>query len=134
MINNDDDNDNIFKALNPSISELHEAQSAVHVQIKSSKQRNQRHQERAGDGRVKGQGPGIKYTTDYTLHNSFSQSVSLFSLSLSLRVSTHYSLSLSLSLTLTDQQYRQQQSLERNTNKVKVFQGISVPLSLLVFR
>ena len=29
----------IFKALNPSISDLHEAQSAINVQLKTSKQK-----------------------------------------------------------------------------------------------
>ena len=36
----------ISKALNPSIINLHEAQSAVHVQLKPSKERNQRHYEK----------------------------------------------------------------------------------------
>ena len=70
---NDDNNNNnkyISKALNPSISDLHEPQSTIQVQLKPSKQRNQRHQEKVGDGRVKGQGPSFKYKTIYTLFNS----------------------------------------------------------------
>ena len=72
----DDDNNNdkyISRAVNPSVGNLPEAQSAVHVQLKlsnlhiqlkPSKQRNQRLQEtknnkqtKVGGGRVKGQGP-----------------------------------------------------------------------------
>ena len=66
----------ISSALNPSVSNQPEAQSAVHVQfklsklhiqLKPSKQRNQRHpktrknkQTKAGKGQVKGQVPNIK--------------------------------------------------------------------------
>ena len=70
------------------MSNLHEAQSAVHVQLKLSKlhiqvkpnkQRRQKNEKqtnekKAGDGWVKGQGPNIKYTTNYILHNPFSHS------------------------------------------------------------
>ena len=42
------------KALNHSMSDLHEAQSAVHVQLKASQSRSQRHQYKVGDGRMKG--------------------------------------------------------------------------------
>ena len=55
----------ISKALNPSISDLHEAQNAVYVELKLRQQRNQRHPEQAGDGRVKGQGP----STGIDLHD-----------------------------------------------------------------
>ena len=44
-----EDNDNnryTSKALNPSVSDLQEAQSAVHVQLKPSIQRNQRHEKK----------------------------------------------------------------------------------------
>ena len=87
--NNNNDNDNnkyISRALNSCVSNQPEAQRAVHVQrkpsklhvqLKPSKQRNQRCQQtnkkqkqktknkknkqtKAGDGRVKGQGPNIK--------------------------------------------------------------------------
>ena len=75
-----DNNEYISKALNPSTSDLDEAKSAVHVQLKPSKQTNQQHNEKSGDGWVEGQGPNIKYTTNYTLHNSLSQTP--FSLSL----------------------------------------------------
>ena len=59
-------------ALNPSVSNLHEAQSAVrvqlklsklHIQLKLSKQKTQQCQEnmkKAGDGWVKGPGPNIR--------------------------------------------------------------------------
>ena len=67
----------ISKTLNPSMSDLREAQSAVHIQLKPCKQRNQLHQEKIGNGQVKGQGPSIKYTTSYTLQNSLTQSLSL---------------------------------------------------------
>ena len=64
----------ISRALNPSVSNLPEAQSAVHIQLKlsklhiqlkPSKQRNQRCQEnkkqkKAGDRWVNGHGPNIK--------------------------------------------------------------------------
>ena len=65
-------NNNISKALNPSVSNLHEAESAVrvqlklskqHIQLKPSKQRNQRRQkrkEKGGVGRSEGQCPDIK--------------------------------------------------------------------------
>ena len=61
-----------MKELNPSVSNLCDAQSTVHVQLKLSKlhiqlkpseQRNQWHQQqqqKAGDWRLKGQGPSIK--------------------------------------------------------------------------
>ena len=91
----------ISKTLNPSMSDLREAQSAVHIQLKPCKQRNQLHQEKIGNGQVKGQGPSIKYTTSYTLQNSLTQS-----LSLSLSISPHNT-HLLFSLLLTDQQYRQ---------------------------
>ena len=65
--NNDSNNKYISRALNPSVSNLPEAQSAVHVQLQLSKQRNQRRQKtttnkptKAGDGRVKGQDSNIK--------------------------------------------------------------------------
>ena len=45
----------ISRALDPSVSNLHEAQSAVQVQLKPNKPHK--------DGRVKGQGPNIKQTT-----------------------------------------------------------------------
>ena len=61
---NDNNDKNTSKELNPSMSDLHEAQSAVHVRFKPNKQRKQRHQEKVGDGRVKGQGPSIKATTN----------------------------------------------------------------------
>ena len=83
------------------MSDLREAQSAVHIQLKPCKQRNQLHQEKIGNGQVKGQGPSIKYTTSYTLQNSLTQS-----LSLSLSISPHNT-HLLFSLLLTDQQYRQ---------------------------
>ena len=66
----------ISKALNPSVSNLHEARGAVyvqleisklHIQLKPSKQRNQRRQKtknkqtnKARNWLVKGQGPNIK--------------------------------------------------------------------------
>ena len=78
------------------MSNLHEAHRAVHVQLKPSKERSQRHPEKAGDGWVKGQGPNIKSTTNYT-YLSYTQSAP-FSLSLSLSLSLFLSLPLSLSL------------------------------------
>ena len=72
---NNDNNKYISRALNPSVSNLPDAQNTVHVQfklsklhiqLKPSKQRNQRRQKienkqtKAGDRRVKGQGPNIK--------------------------------------------------------------------------
>ena len=51
------------KTLNLSTSDLHEAQGALHVQLQPSKERKQRHQEKAGGGQVKRQGPSIKYST-----------------------------------------------------------------------
>ena len=72
-------NNSISRALNPSVSNLHEAQSAVHVPLKlnklyifnwnpankettavkkkKTKQKKKEEEEEAGDGRVKGQGP-----------------------------------------------------------------------------
>ena len=40
----------ISKTLNPSMRDLHEAQTTVHVQSKPSKKRNQWHQEKSGGG------------------------------------------------------------------------------------
>ena len=54
------------------MSDLYEAPSTVHVPLKPSKQRNQRYQQKVGDGRVKGQGLSSKDTTDDTSHNSLS--------------------------------------------------------------
>ena len=118
-----DNDEYISKAPNPSISDPHEAQSAVGVQLKPSKQRNQRHQEEVGDGRVKGQGPSIKYTTNYTLHNSLSHPVSLsFSLFLfPLPPSLHFSSrhSLSLPLRFTDRSARQTTAVHEKKTKQK---------------
>ena len=118
-----DNDEYISKAPNPSISDPHEAQSAVGVQLKPSKQRNQRHQEEVGDGRVKGQGPSIEYTTNYTLHNSLSHPVSLsFSLFLfPLPPSLHFSSrhSLSLPLRFTDRSARQTTAVHEKKTKQK---------------
>ena len=56
---NDNDYKHVFKVLILSMSDLHEAQSVVHVPLKLSKLRNQQHPEKARDGWVKGQGPSI---------------------------------------------------------------------------
>ena len=109
-MNNDNNNNNkyISKALNPS-SDLHEAQSTVHVQLKPSKQSNQRHQEKSGDGRGKKHGSSINYTTNYTWHNS---------LSLSLHLSSYHSPS--LCLPFTDRSAIQRAAVHENkTNKYK---------------
>ena len=63
ILPNNNNNKYISRVLNPSVSNLHEAQSTVHVQLKlrkphtqskSSKQRNQRRQKKPGTGRWKG--------------------------------------------------------------------------------
>ena len=145
------DNKYISIALNASVSNLHGDKSAVCVQLKPSKLRNLRHQEKARDGWVKGQGQSVKYMTNYTLHDSLSLSPSLPpsrpplspSLSpspslpspslpipplspLSLPHSISPPITHSPSLSQTDQQHRQQQSMKRKQTKTKVFQGIKV--------
>ena len=62
--NNSSSNKYISKVLKPSVSDLHQVQSAGHVQIKPSKQTNQHHQEKVVAGWMKGQGQSIKYTTN----------------------------------------------------------------------
>ena len=107
------------------ISNLHEAQSAVHVRLKPSKQKNQWHQEKNGVRWVKGQGQSMKYTTNYILHNSpnsLTQSLPPSSLPPSLHLSSQHPLSLSL----TDQQHRHQLSMKTKHTKTQVFQGIKV--------
>ena len=69
--------------LNPFMSDVHEAQSTVHVQLKPRKQRNQQHKEKAGDGWMNRQDLSIRYTIYYMLHNSHSVSPSSLSFSLS---------------------------------------------------
>ena len=78
------------------MSNLDQAQSGVRVQYKPSEQRNQRRQQKSGDGRGKRQGPSYEYATNYTVHNSLSLSLTPLSLTLSL------SLSLSLVVSITD--------------------------------
>ena len=111
------------------MSNLHEAQSAVHVQLKPSKphtqskpskQRNQRRQkqkETAGDGRVKGQDPTMKQTTNYPLHNPFSHSVS----------PPPQSLLLSVTLAVTDKSatHRRQQSMRNKISNLPGNRGSS---------
>ena len=75
--NNHKNNKYISRALNPSLSNLPEAQSAVHVQLETeqttysiktkqtkkpsmSRKQKTNKQTKAGDGRVTGQGPNIK--------------------------------------------------------------------------
>ena len=62
------------KALTPCRSNLHEAQSTAHVELKPSEQGNTAKKKGGG---VKGQSPSIKYRTYCTLHNSLSFSLCL---------------------------------------------------------
>ena len=77
---NNNNNKYISRALTPSVSNLPEAQSAVHVQLKLSKQRNQRRQENKTKTNKSlgwaGKGARSKYQlTSYMLHNPYSGSV-----------------------------------------------------------
>ena len=104
-------NEYIPKALNPPMCDLHVAQSVVHVQLKPSKERNQRRQKKPTTSR-KSRGwadEGARSTTtNDTFHNYVTLSLSPPSLSHS--TSPPITHSSSLSLSLTDQQYRQQKS------------------------
>ena len=82
---NNNNNKYISPALNPSVSDLREAQNAVHsvkTKEETNKERNkqktsQRHQEIAGDGRVKRQGPTRLMIHYITLSHPVSLSPSL---------------------------------------------------------
>ena len=97
-----DDNKYISKTLNPTISDLHEAKSAVHVRLKPSKQTNKQKTATsrksrgwAGEGaRCKYQIYGYLYISSLPLTQSH-----ILSLPLSLRLSSHHSLSLFLPFT-----------------------------------
>ena len=110
--------------LDPTISDLHEVQNAVHVQLKTKQTKKPAKSRKSWDGWVKGQGPSIKYTTNYTLTNF----LSLISHSLS-PLSLTPSLLPSLTLPLSpfhEQISNTDNSRQQSMKKKKIFHGIKV--------